>query len=65
MSNRKVATTVYITSDQDRKLKLLSQASDVSMAQYIREGIDLVLRQYKDRIPQQLGLGFSEAEDGP
>ncbi len=64
MSNRKVATTVYITSDQDRKLKLLSQASDVSMAQYIREGIDLVLKQYKDRIPRQLGLGFSETEEG-
>ena len=63
MSNRKVATTVYITMDQDRKLKLLSQALGVSMAQYIREGIDLVLERYQDRIPRQLGLGFSEPDE--
>lgn len=56
--NRKVATTIYITAEQDEKLKLLSQATNTSMAQYIREGIDLILELHKDRIPTQLGLSI-------
>lgn len=57
-STRKVATTIYITVDQDEKLKLLSQATGTSMAQYIREGIDHILELHKDRLPQQLGLSI-------
>lgn len=57
-SNRKVATTIYITVEQDRQLKLLSQATGIPMAQFIREGIDAMLERYKDRVPTQLGLGF-------
>ena len=55
---RKIATTVYITSDHDIKLKLLSEATGVSMAHYIREGIDLVLAEHRHQLPRQLGLGF-------
>ena len=55
-SNRKVATTIYITQEQDQKLKLLSEATGASMAQYIREGIDLVLEKHADRLPRQLGF---------
>ena len=62
MAGRKVATTIYITVDQDRQLKLLSQATGVSMAQYIREGIDLVLRQHRTQLPHQLDLGLSDEE---
>ena len=62
MAGRKVATTIYITVDQDRQLKLLSQSTGTSMAQYIREGIDLVLEQHQSRLPHQLGLGFSDEE---
>lgn len=57
-STRKVATTIYITVEQDEKLKLLSQATGTSMAQYIREGIDYILELHKDRLPQQLGLSI-------
>ena len=57
-STKKVATTIYITVDQDTKLKLLSQATGTPMAQFIREGIDHILEQYKDRLPKQLGLGI-------
>jgi predicted DNA-binding protein len=56
MSGRKVATTIYITQEQDQRLKLLSQATGVSMAQYIRDGIELVLVHHGDRLPKQLGL---------
>lgn len=56
MGERKVTTTIYITAEQDRQLKLLSQATGVPVARYIREGIDLVLERHKERIPRQLGL---------
>ncbi len=57
-SSRKVATTIYITVEQDRKLKLLSQATGTPMAQFIRDGIDHILERYKDRVPTQLGLSI-------
>lgn len=66
MTRRKVATTIYITSEQDRLLKLLSQATGMPMAELIRHGIDHVIERYKDRLPTQLGL-FPEApaDGGP
>ena len=63
MPGKKVATTIYITVEQDRRLKLLSQATKISMAQYIREGIDLVLEQHSTQLPHQLGLGFQDEEN--
>jgi predicted DNA-binding protein len=65
MSGRKVATTVYITEDQDRRLKLLSQATNVSMAQYIREGIELILERHAEQVPRQLGLALGDDELTP
>ncbi len=56
MGTRKVVTTVYITAEQDEKLRLLSQATGVPKAEYIREGLDLVLERYKSRLPHQLSL---------
>ena len=56
MSRRKVATTVYITRTQDQALKLLAERTGVSAAQYIREGIDLILKQHKGDLPEQLTL---------
>ena len=60
MASRKVATTIDITIEQDRALKLLSQATQIPMAQYIREGIDLVLERHRERIPRQLGLSIDD-----
>ena len=60
MSRKKVATTIYITAEQDKLLKLLSQTTGMPMAELIRQGIDHVLDRYKDRLPAQLGL-FGEA----
>ena len=57
MSRRKVATTVYITREQDQALKVLSERTEKSVAQYIREGIDLILSANKEHMPQQ-GLLF-------
>ena len=43
---KKIITTVYITEEQDLALKELNTKYKVPVAQYVREGIDLVLEKY-------------------
>ncbi|NBT59390.1 ribbon-helix-helix domain-containing protein [bacterium] len=56
MERKKISTTVYITQDQNNLLKLLNQKTKVPIAEYIREGIDLVLEKHKQNLPGQLSL---------
>jgi hypothetical protein len=56
MSRKKISTTVYITPEQDEQLKLLHEKTKVPVAEYIRQGIDLVLKQYRDHLPGQQSL---------
>ncbi len=56
MARKKVSTTVYITPEQDERLKLLNERTKVPVAEYIRQGIDLVLEKYRPRLPGQLSL---------
>ena len=56
MSRKKISTTVYITPEQNEALHLLHDRTKVPVAVYIREGIDLVLKQYADQLPGQLTL---------
>jgi hypothetical protein len=56
MSRKKISTTIYVTPEQSDKLKLLHERTKVPVAVYIREGIDLVLRQYAHLLPGQLAL---------
>ncbi|MEN9800422.1 MAG: hypothetical protein RL653_4119 [Pseudomonadota bacterium] len=53
MARRKISTTIYITPEQDELLKLLNQKTRVPVAEYIRQGIDLVLEKYKASLPGQ------------
>jgi hypothetical protein len=53
---KKISTTVYITPEQDQQLKILHQKTKVPVAEYIRQGIDLVLEKYKDNLPGQASL---------
>lgn len=53
---KKISTTIYVTPEQADKLKLLHERTKVPVAVYIREGIDLVLRQYAHLLPGQLAL---------
>lgn len=64
MSRRKVATTVYITREQDAKLKLLAERTGRSVAAYIREGIDLALHEHRSEFPHQLDLMDEPEDDG-
>ena len=56
LAEKKVSTTVYITKEQAEKLKLLHARTKVPIAEYIRQGIDMVLKQHQDKLPGQLPL---------
>ena len=56
MARKKISTTVYITPEQNEKLKLLHERTKVPVAVYIREGIDLVLERHEAELPGQLTL---------
>jgi len=53
---KKVSTTVYITVEQSERLKLLHKKTKVPVAEYIREGIDMVLARYAEHLPGQQSL---------
>lgn len=53
MARKKVSTTVYITPEHNELLKQLSERTKVPMAEYIRQGIDLVLEKYRTQLPGQ------------
>lgn len=43
MARRKLSTTVYITEEQNELLKRLHDETKVPIAEYIRQGIDMIL----------------------
>jgi predicted DNA-binding protein len=63
MSRKKISTTVYITPEQDARLKELHHRTKVPVAEYIRQGIDLVLEKYADQLPGQASLKFGAPPD--
>lgn len=56
MARKKISTTIYITPEQNDRLKVLHERTKVPVAVYIREGIDLVLEKHADSLPGQLTL---------
>ena len=57
---KKITTTVYITEEQQDKLKELNERSKVPIAEFIREGINLVLKKYEKQISSQMQLPFEK-----
>jgi len=55
-NQKKLSTTIYITEEQNEKLKRLSRFTKVPMAEYVRQGIDLVLERNGQTIPGQLSF---------
>ncbi len=64
MARKKISTTVYITPEQNERLKLLHERTKVPVAVYIREGIDLVLESHQDELPGQMSLDASPPQKG-
>ena len=56
MARKKISTTIYITPEQNERLKLLHERTKVPVAVYIREGIDLALERHEAELPGQLQL---------
>lgn len=64
MARNKISTTVYITEEQQKLLKKLSEHTKVPIAVYIREGIEMVLKKYRKELPgQQLPLVEEKEEE--
>ena len=63
MARKKISTTVYITPEQNEKLKLLNEKTKVPVAEYIRQGIDLVLEKYRAQLPGQVDIAFRGETD--
>ncbi len=62
MSRKKISTTIYITPEQNDRLKLLHERTKVPIAVYIREGIDMVLKHYEHVLPGQMSLEAAGAK---
>lgn len=62
-TKRKITTTIYLTEEQQTLLRELSQRSKVPIAEYIRQGVDLVLKKYSRHLPGQLSFMLDKTED--
>lgn len=64
MARNKISTTVYITPEQNELLKALHERTKVPVAEYIRQGIDLMLEREKHNLPgqQQLVLNMPRSK---
>ncbi len=62
MARRKIPTTVYITPQQELELKALHARTKVPVAEYIRQGIDIILDQNRRYLPGQLDLYRDELQ---
>ena len=47
MQNNKCLRTLYIETEQLRKIKLLSDKTRVPQSVYVREAVDMVLKKYE------------------
>jgi hypothetical protein len=56
MARKKISTTIYITPEQSEQLKQLHDKTKVPVAEYIRQGIDMVLEKERHNLPGQLTL---------
>jgi hypothetical protein len=54
MGRKKISTTVYITPEQNERLKQLHDKTKVPVAEFIRQGIDMVLDREKRNLPGQM-----------
>ena len=54
MGRKKISTTVYITPEQNELLKQLHDKTKVPVAEFIRQGIDLVLERERRNLPGQM-----------
>jgi len=54
---KKITTTIYITEEQQTLLKELNSRTKIPVAEFVRQGIDLVCSRYQNFLPGQMELG--------
>jgi len=54
MARKKISTTIYITEEQNQKLKQLNDKTKVPVAEFIRQGIDMILKLHREHLPGQM-----------
>ena len=57
--SKKIASTIYITEKQQAQLKELNDRLKVPVSELIRQGIDLILKKYDEKLSGQISL-FNE-----
>lgn len=63
MTQRKIATALYLTPEQHDGLKKLSAHTKVPMASYLRDAVDVVLQQHAAELAAvDLGGSFTTTE---
>lgn len=62
MGRKKISTTIYITPEQNELLKQLHDKTKVPVAEYIRQGIDLILARERRNLPGQLTFDVGPRE---
>jgi predicted DNA-binding protein len=64
MARQKISTTIYITVEQSQRLKQLHDKTKVPVAEFIRQGIDLILERERRNLPGQLSLDVIDRVSG-
>ncbi len=64
MARQKISTTIYITVEQSQRLKQLHDKTKVPVAEFIRQGIDLILERERRNLPGQLSLDVVDRVSG-
>jgi predicted DNA-binding protein len=62
MPRKKISTTIYITPEQSERLKQLHDKTKVPVAEFIRQGIDLILERERRNLPGQLTFDVDRTE---
>ena len=62
MSKKKLATTIYITEKQQNSLKELNERLKIPISAMIRQGIDLILKNYEERLSGQISFPLFEED---
>lgn len=52
-ADKKISTTVYLTVDQEEKLRELGKRTRIPVSVFIREGIDMVLEKNQEVLSKQ------------
>ena len=60
--SKKIASTIYITEKQQAQLKELNDRLKIPVSELIRQGIDLILKKYDQKLSGQIPLFDEESK---